>query len=75
MFKPGHRIKLVLEGMESPRDPEIQIHYHPILNNSRTTLHKIFRNREYQSHLVLPITAGKDAVMEVMSDENYQGGM
>jgi predicted acyl esterase len=75
VFKPGHRIKLVIESMESPRDPEMQIHYHPHLNSSRTTLHKIFRNREFQSHLVLPITAGKDAVTEVMSDENFQGGV
>ena len=75
VYKPGHRIKLEIESMESARDPEMQIHYHPILNSSRTTLHKIYRNREYQSHLILPITAGKDAVMEVMSDENFQGGV
>ena len=75
VFHPGHRIKLTIESMESPRDPENQIHYHPHLNISRTTVHKIYRNREYQSHLVLPITAGKEAVMETMSDENFQGGV
>jgi uncharacterized protein len=75
VFKPGHRIKLEIESMESPRDPEMQIHYHPHLNSSRTTLHKIYRNREFQSHLVFPVTAGKEAVMEVMSDENFQGGI
>ena len=75
VFQPGHRIKITIESMNSPRDPENQIHYHPQLNISRTTLHKIFRNREFQSHLVLPITAGKEAVMEVMSDENFQGGV
>lgn len=74
VFKTGHRIKLEIESLESPRDPEIQIHYHPHLNSSRTTLHKIFRNREYQSHLVLPITSGKEAVLETMSDDNFQGG-
>jgi predicted acyl esterase len=75
VFKAGHRIKLQIESLESPRDPEIQIHYHPHLNSSRTTLHKIYRNREYRSHLVLPITSGKEAVLEIMSDENFQGGV
>jgi predicted acyl esterase len=75
VFHAGHRIKLEIESMESPRDPEIQIHYHPHLPMSRTTLHKIYRNREYQSHLVLPIISGKEAVLEVMSDENFQGGV
>ena len=75
VLKAGHRLKLEIESLESPRDPEIQIHYHPHLNSSRTTLHKIYRNREHQSHLVLSIRAGKDAVMEIMSDENFQGGV
>jgi predicted acyl esterase len=75
IFKAGHRIKLQIESMESPRDPEIQIHYHPHLNSSRTTLHKIYRNKEYRSHLVLPIISGKQAVMETLSDENFQGGV
>jgi hypothetical protein len=61
--------------MLAPRDPEIQIHYHPFLNSSRITLHKIYRNKEYQSHLVLPVTSGKEAVEEVLSDENFQGGI
>jgi hypothetical protein len=74
VFKAGHRIKLEIESMESPRDPDIQIHYHPHLNSSKTTLHKIFRNREYRSHLVLPVISGKEAVLEMMSDDNFQGG-
>jgi uncharacterized protein len=74
VFKAGHRIKLEIESMESPRDPEMQIHYHPHLPSSRTTLHKIYRNRECQSHFLLPIVSGKDSVQEVMSDENFQGG-
>ncbi len=73
--KPGTGIKLEIDSMESPRDPEMQIHYHPHLNSARTTLHKIYRNKEYQSHLILPVTAGKEGVMEVMSDENFQGGI
>jgi hypothetical protein len=35
----------------------------------------VYRNKEYQSHLVLPVTAGKQAVTEIMSDENFQGGV
>ena len=72
VFRAGHRIKLEIESMESPRDPEIQIHYHPHVNSARTTLHKIYRNKEYQSHIILPIMSGKDAVTEVMSDDNFQ---
>ena len=75
IFKAGHRIKLEIESLESPRDPEIQIHYHPHLNSSKTTLHKIYRNREYRSRLILPVISGKEAVLEIMSDENFQGGV
>ena len=73
VFKAGHRIKIEIESMESPRDPEMQLHYHPHLNSARTTLHKIYRNKEYPSHLILPITACKEGVMETLSDENFQG--
>jgi predicted acyl esterase len=75
VFKAGHRIKLGIESLESPRDPEIQIHYHPHLPSSRTTLHKIYRNRDFKSHLMLPVISGKEAVQETMSDENFQGGI
>jgi uncharacterized protein len=75
VFKAGHRIKLEVGSMLAPRDPEIQIHYHPLLNSALTTVHKIYRNKEYRSHLVLPITSGKEAVEEVLSDENFQGGV
>jgi uncharacterized protein len=75
VFKAGHRIKLRVESILGPRDPEIQIHYHPLLASSRITTHKFYRNKEYQSHLVLPITSGKEAVAEVLSDENFQGGV
>ena len=68
---PGHRIKLEIESLESPRDPEMQIHYHPHLNSSKTTLHKIFRDREHQSHLILPIVSKKPAVIEQLSDDNF----
>jgi uncharacterized protein len=73
VFRAGHRIKLEIESMESPRDPEMQIHYHPKLFSARTTLHKIYRNKEYQSHLVLPITEKKPRVIEMLSDDNILG--
>jgi predicted acyl esterase len=55
MFRIGHRIKLEIKSMVSPTDPEMLIHYHPLLCSSKTTAHKIYRNKEYQSHLVLPV--------------------
>jgi uncharacterized protein len=74
IFRAGHQVKLEIDSMLAPRDPEIQIHYHPLLNSARTTLHKIYRNEKYQSHLLLPINKGKEALMDVMCDENFQGG-
>ena len=71
VFTPGHRIKLTIESMESPRDPEMQIHYHPHLNSSKTTLHKIYRDREHQSHLLLPVIGKRPAVTEQLSDDNF----
>jgi uncharacterized protein len=70
VFLPGHRIKLTIESLESPRDPEMQIHYHPHLCSSRTTLHKIYRNREYRSSLILPVVNKKPSLVEILSDDN-----
>jgi predicted acyl esterase len=75
VFRAGHRIKLEIQSLESPRDPEMQIHYHPSLPSSRTTLHKIYRNKEYPSQLVLPIVGKKDSVMDYLSDENMVGAL
>ena len=55
VFKVGHRIKLEIKSMVSPTDPDMLVHYHPLVCSSRTTAHKIYRNKEYQSHLVLPV--------------------
>ena len=55
VIKAGHRIKLVIRSMESPRDPEMQIHYHHHLCSAKTTLHRIYRDREHRSVLLLPI--------------------
>jgi predicted acyl esterase len=75
VIQPGHRLKLTIASLESPRDPEMQIHYHPHLCSARTTTHHIYRNRQYQSHLMLPVVSGKEAVMETMSEDNFQGGV
>jgi hypothetical protein len=75
VFRTGHRIKLEIMSLESPRDPEFQIHYHPHLPSSRTTLHKIYRNNEYQSHLMLPIVGKKESLIEYLSDENMVGAL
>jgi hypothetical protein len=46
------------------------------LNSARATLHKIYRNREYRSHLLLPVILGKREVPETrqlpetMQDDN-----
>jgi putative CocE/NonD family hydrolase len=76
VFKEGHRIKLSIESLESPRDPELQIHYHPHVNSSKSTLHKIYRDKEHRSHLLLPVILGKRELPEnrelpqTMSDDN-----
>jgi putative CocE/NonD family hydrolase len=70
VFTAGHRIKLSIGSMESPRDPEIQIHFHPHLCSSRITLHKIFRDREHRSHLLLPVLGNRPSLTEIMSDDN-----
>ena len=60
MFKAGHRIKLEIKSMVSPKEPEFLIHFHPLLCSSRTTVHRIYRNKEFESHLILPIIPKKE---------------
>jgi predicted acyl esterase len=56
VFRAGHRIKLEIKSMESPKDPEMLTHFHPHLFSSKTTLHKIYRDNKYRSYVLLPIT-------------------
>lgn len=72
-FNAGHRIRLEIKSTESPRDPDVQIHYHPKLVSSRTTVHRIYRNDTYRSHLLLPVTDQDDRVPDVMSDDSFLG--
>jgi predicted acyl esterase len=62
VFKKGHRIRLVIESMESPKDPEMVIHFHPHLCSSQATLHKIYRDSRHPSHLLLPVILGNGQV-------------
>lgn len=59
MFRKGHSMELVIKSIEAPGDvsgllPPDSIH----LNSARATTHKIFRDSEYQSRLVLPVVSG-----------------
>jgi uncharacterized protein len=55
VFKAGHRIKLEIYSMEHAKDPDMLLHYHPHVCSSLTTVHKIYRDLKYQSHLLLPV--------------------
>jgi predicted acyl esterase len=59
VFKAGHRIKLEIYSMEHGKDPEMIDHYHTHVCSSKTTLHKIYRDEEHQSHLLLPVVPKK----------------
>jgi hypothetical protein len=37
---------------------------------SKPTLHKIYRNKEYPSKLILPILPKQKAVVEMVADDN-----
>lgn len=74
VVQPGHRLKLTIENMESPRDPEMHIHYHPHVTSGRTTLHEIYRDDEHRSHLRLPTVDADPDVLDLLGDEDYQGG-
>ena len=55
VFRAGHRIKLLIKSMESPREPEMLLHFHPTLPSSRRTVHTIYRDKKHTSHLLLPV--------------------
>jgi predicted acyl esterase len=53
-FKAGHRIKLEISSIDIPTDPETyDVMWH--VCSSRPTLHKIYRDGKYPSHLLLPV--------------------
>ncbi len=56
VFKAGHRIQVQVLSMDSIRDPG-QHHGVFHLPISRTTLHKVYRDRKHRSHILLPVIA------------------
>jgi uncharacterized protein len=55
VFKAGHRIKLEIYSMEGAKDADMLQHYHPHVCSSKTTAHRIYRDMQHQSHLLLPV--------------------
>jgi predicted acyl esterase len=56
VFKAGHRIMLEIRSLEHSKEPEgIQPPFFVHLCSSRPTVHKIYRDQEHRSHLLLPI--------------------
>ena len=57
VFKAGHRIEMELSSLESFHDAEIALlppdSFH--LPSSRATTHKIYRDKDHPSHILLPI--------------------
>jgi predicted acyl esterase len=54
VFRAGHRIKLEISSMNSGKDPDAHTGSY-VLSISRTTTHKIYRDSEHRSRLLLPI--------------------
>lgn len=54
VFKAGHRIKLEISSMNSGKDPDSHSSSY-VLSISRETLHKIYRDSEHRSRLLLPV--------------------
>jgi hypothetical protein len=61
VFKAGHRIELEVGSQEASDDPAVALlppdasH----LPSGRATTHKIYRDKEHQSHLLLPVIPAK----------------
>jgi predicted acyl esterase len=54
VFKAGHRIKLDISSMNSGKDPDAHTSSY-VLSISRTTVHKIYRDNQRRSRLILPV--------------------
>lgn len=57
VFRKGHTLELEIRNQEDPNDPLLGTlppdAFH--LNSARATVHKIYRDKTHQSHLLLPI--------------------
>lgn len=67
----GSRLELEFRSMESPRDPEMQIHYHPRATHGETVLHRIYRDPEHPSRLSLPAIDPDSDFLGIMSDDSF----
>jgi len=54
VFKAGHRIKLEISSMNSGKDQDAHTSSY-VLSISRPTVHKIYRDSEHRSRLILPV--------------------
>jgi predicted acyl esterase len=54
VFKAGHRIKLDISSLNSGKDPDAHTSSY-VLSISRPTVHKIYRDSEHRSRLILPV--------------------
>jgi putative CocE/NonD family hydrolase len=57
VFKAGHRIKLDISSMNSGKDQDAHTASY-VLSISRPTVHKIYRDGEHRSRLILPVIPG-----------------
>jgi predicted acyl esterase len=61
VFKAGHRIQLELSSQESLTDPNLGLlppdSFH--LPSGRATTHKVYRDKDHPSHLLLPVIPKK----------------
>ena len=65
VFKVGYRIKLEITSMDHPQAPvapptigQVHMPYH--ICSSKTTLHRIYHDRDHPSHLLLPVIPYRD---------------
>lgn len=59
-FKAGHRIKLSISSMNSWKDPDAHTGDY-VLSICQPTLHKIYRDDEHRSRVLLPVIPATDA--------------
>lgn len=57
----GHRLKLEIKSVEDPASVNVMLPPESgHLNSGRATTHKIYRDREWQSHLILPVVSDRE---------------
>jgi predicted acyl esterase len=62
LFRRGHRIALEIASIDLPTGVggQTNVVYIPFhITSSKTTLHKIYRDERYPSHLLIPVIPGE----------------